>query len=107
MFKYYPINVEAVYTGGGIWLFCGEVSDGNWFFTDDFGCTLILDTNPDTDWDNCCYDTWQKAHLVKELKGKERIDFANKLINMLYKTNCDMTNVEIERYKKEWNSYLV
>ena len=98
-------KAEAVYTGGNIWLFHGQLSDGNWFLTDDYGCVLILDTNPDNDWENCCYEDWQKAHLIKELVDKERTDFTDALADFMLTTETDVgpiTDEEIKYYKKYW-----
>ena len=100
--EFHPVSAEAVYTGGNIWVFYGEASDGNWFLTDDYGYTLILNINPDTDWDECFYEDWQKEHLIKELEGKERTDFADELADLLHKTDCVISDDEIEGYREYW-----
>ena len=76
-------EAHAVYTGGNIWLFHGELEDGTYFLTDDNGCTQILNANPD-DFDESLYWEWQQEHLVRDLEDEdERIDFCNKLCDKL------------------------
>ena len=57
---------QAIYTGGGIWLFIGELENGNYFLTDDYGCTLIFDTDP-IDLDESLTDEWQEAHTIEDI----------------------------------------
>ena len=97
-------TAKAIYTGGNIWLFYGELKDGTFFLTDDFGATLILDESPEN-LDESLYDEWQTAHTVRELTDEsERSKFCLSLLNWLKATgtgrNCGMTDLEIEGYKK-------
>lgn len=95
-------KANAVYTGGNIWLFYGELEDGNFFLTDDNGCTEILDTDP-SDLDESLYYEWQQEHLVKELDDEsKRIDFCNNLCDKLIEDGDKggMTDDEIEHYRK-------
>ena len=97
-------NVNAVYTGGNIWLFYGQLEDGNYFLTDDFGATLILDTNP-SNLDESTYQEWQDEHLVRELEGEEREQFCSEMLNILksYPYGSEekggITDSEIDAYK--------
>lgn len=75
-------KVNAVYTGGNIWLFHGQLEDGNYFLTDDFGATLILDANP-SNLDESTYQEWQDEHLVRELESEEREQFCSEMLNIL------------------------
>ena len=95
-------KAHAVYTGGNIWLFYGKLKDGNYFLTDDNGCTLILDKNP-KNLDKSTYEDWQMKHLVKELYHKERINFCMKLLDYLeaHPDDCGgMSEYEIDVYRK-------
>lgn len=64
-------NVEATYTGGGIWVFTGELKDGTFFLHDDNFDTRILSEYPDPWADDSETDKWsvewQEEHLVKDL----------------------------------------
>ena len=40
-------TAKAVDTGNNIWIFSGELEDGNYFLTSDLGITMILDEYPD------------------------------------------------------------
>lgn len=99
-----PIKVNAIYTGGNIWMFLGSLDDGNFFFTDDYGCTLILDADPNEDLDNACYPEWQEEHLVSELEGNERIQFCKDMLTLLStyeygsEENGGITETEIDGY---------
>jgi hypothetical protein len=72
---------QTDYTGGGIFLFTGKMSNtsayaGNWFIADDDNFDIrILNEDPlanadvSDDW---TYADWQEERLVKDLDGKER-----------------------------------
>lgn len=100
----------AAYTGGGIWLFYGQLKNGNWFLTDDFGATLILDADP-SDLDESTYQEWQDEHKIKELSGKELEKFDDALLDKLlsypsndYKHTGGMNSTEIDAYRKYFKS---
>lgn len=95
-------EANAVYTGGNIWLFYGQLEDGNYFLTDDNGCTQILNANPGDDFEEACYYEWQQKHLVGELWHEERMNFCNKLLDYIF-DNPDhdggMDEAEINAYR--------
>lgn len=99
-------ETAATYTGGNIYLFSGKTSDGNYFFVDDYGSSLILDTDSRSDWDNCCYEEWQKEHLIKELNGKELEQFQKELIktlsNLPYEKRGCINDQELDGYLQHW-----
>ena len=104
--KYNFKNVKAEYTGGGIYIFLGEFADGKFFLTDDYGATLILDEDP-ADFDESLYPEWQEKHLIEELMGPARLSFLNDMLDTLKASNPDnITDLEIDRYKAEWNNTL-
>lgn len=96
-------NVHAVYTGGGIWLFYGEMTDGKFFLTDDDGNTLILNDSPE-DFDESLYPDWQEKHLFKELRGETRVRFCLNMLKWLSKPGRDdyrggISDQEIRHYE--------
>lgn len=95
-------NAYAVYTGGNIWLFYGELQDGNYFLTDDFGATRILNADP-ADLDESLYEDWQQEHLVKDLDGGDRTDFCEDLIDWLKNADEEnrggITDSELDGYR--------
>ena len=106
-------KASAVYTGGGIWLFHGELDDGTYFLTDDNGCTQILDEDPSKDFDESLYLEWQQAHLVRDLDDEtERVDFCNKLCDKMLDTkygDADRGGIfdnEIEEYRQFFSEPL-
>ena len=54
-------SANAVYTGGGIWVFYGELEDGNFFLTDNDGYVALVDSDP-SDFDESLYYDWQEEH---------------------------------------------
>lgn len=98
----------AVYTGGNIWLFYGNLEDGNFFLTDDNGCTLILNADPN-DLDESTFPDWQEEHLVRELENNERMRFCNALLDWISEhpdNDGGMTEQEIEVYRNWFKSEL-
>lgn len=96
-------NAHAVYTGGGIWLFYGEMTGGKFFLTDDDGNTLILNDSPE-DFDESLYPDWQEKHLFKELRGETRVRFCLNMLKWLSKPGRDdyrggISDQEIRHYE--------
>lgn len=64
-------TVEACYTGGGIYMYYGELSNGNWFLTGSEckcdGSILELDADPADDLDESGNPFWQETHKVRDL----------------------------------------
>jgi len=99
----FPIKkVNAVYTGGNIWLFYGELTDGNYYLTDDDGYTMILDADPEN-FDESLYDDWQAKHKVTDLSESESKPFLLNLLDVL-KSDKDryMSDEEIDGYREWW-----
>lgn len=108
--KICAVEAYAVYTGGNIWLFYGILSDGNFFLTDDNGLTVFLNKDPSDNFEEACYESWQNAHLVKELTGEEIVKFCTAMFGLL-KTygprdphRGGIVDTEIEQYIREINS---
>lgn len=97
----------AVYTGGGIWVFYGEVENGNHFLMSDDGFVLILDASAE-DLDESTYVEWQEEHLVKELEHEERYAFCVDVLDWLKQAPDEyrggIFDSEIEAYKTWMNS---
>lgn len=105
-------EANAVYTGGGIYLFYGKVYTGYYFLTDDHGWTLILDADP-SDLDESTFPEWQEKHLVKELCGSECALFGFTLLEWIRgldetsEERGGMASSEIDAYEHEWlESYI-
>lgn len=66
-------EATAIYTGGGIYVYLGELDDGNYFLASDWssGCVgdiRILNEDPrKVDDDECFYPEWQETYLVKDM----------------------------------------
>lgn len=98
-------SVTAAYTGGNIWLFYGELTDGEYFMTDNEGATILLNA-PATDFNESL--EWQEEHKIKELLDEsERVAFCDSLAERLLRHNKaddlgGITDSEIRAYKKFW-----
>lgn len=95
-------NATAVYTGGGIWLFYGELESGLHFLTDDNGSTLLLDESAEN-MDESLYEEWQTAHQVEELEEEEAVRFIDSLLDYLSRLPQNdrggISDTEIDRYR--------
>lgn len=102
--------VNAVYTGGGCWLFYGQLNNQEYFQTDDFGYTMILDANPE-DLDESLYTDWQSDHFVREVgTAKEQKAFLHALLDRLGRRapiddDGGISDEELERYRSRWDDY--
>lgn len=89
-------SVVPTYTGGGIYVFCGELTNGNYFIADNswFDVRILngdpteptgesyLDI-PELNWESV---EWQEEHLVEDLQpGDARTFFREMLEWVLYK----------------------
>ena len=105
-------TAKAVDTGNNIWIFTGELEDGNYFLTSDLGITMILDEYPDLAGEDpeALTHEWQEKHEIKcsEWTNKtmycvDRIIFCEDLINYLKdhpESRGGMTTEWIETYSE-------
>ena len=101
-------RVVSEYTGGGIWLFYGELKSGEHFLTDDNGSTMILDASPEN-FEESLYEEWQEEHFVRVVGDRaEEKAFLHSLLDRLKRRLPEdeggyISDEEIERYRKEWD----
>lgn len=76
-------EANAVYTGGGIWLFHGILEDGTFFLSGNEGYVEILTNDPSVDFDESLFWEWQEAHLVRHLYDDERVRFCEEIADTL------------------------
>lgn len=96
-------NVNAVYSGGGIWILYGELNKGHFLSGTDYGDIRIIDESP-SDLDISLYPSWQEQHFVEDLEGNNLADFREQLIKRLHKPKLNddiggLTEEEIDRYE--------
>ena len=83
-------RVEPTYTGGGIYIFTGKLTNGNYFLAcDDMYDVRILNADPDADWEESQYEDWQIEHLVEDLSSADAIEFFRE---MLIWVNANLPN---------------
>ena len=100
-------NVNAIYSGGGVWILYGTLNKGC-FLVSDYGDVRIIDENPSDNWDMSLYAEWQRKHFIEDLEGKALTDFREQLIKRLHSPQEQddlggLTDEEIDRNEKLWN----
>lgn len=93
------ISVDPEYTGGGIYLFTGRLTDGNYFMADTANYdvrVLNADPNEPTGMDalgiterNIDSVEWQEEHLVKDLAPDEAVAFFKEMLGWVKRNDPD------------------
>ena len=73
------VNATADYTGGNIYIYYGQLSDGNWFRATD-GEEFIEICDSDTSVDAANYCEFYKEHSIETLIGDEYESFWNEML---------------------------
>ena len=82
------IRVEPCYSGGGIYVFIGELANGAYFEADDcnYDVRLLNGNVFEADWDTELWDVdWQESHLVADLTEAEALGFFEKMLKWVIK----------------------
>lgn len=115
------VSVEPEYTGGGIYVFTGELTDGNYFMADTANYdvrVLNADPNEPTGMDalgiterNIDSVEWQEEHLVKDLTPDEAVVFFKEMLKWVEDndpsgnylgSDMDYFKEELETLKGDW-----
>ena len=83
-------DIEPYYTGGGIWCFDGELSNGTFFQASDFMDSFrILNADP-RGLDEADFEDWQEEHLIKDIDEDETAQIFVELYRWLesHKPDC-------------------
>lgn len=75
-------TASACYTGGGIYIYWGQLEDGLHFRAAD-GYDVIYICNADTSTEEADYQEFYDAHTVKELYGPEFVAFWNEMLTRI------------------------
>lgn len=99
--------VEAVYTGGGIWVFVGELLDGSFFMHDDNYATEILSEYPDPEKEEVWFWEWQQPRIIRELDiESEGPAFQLALLEFIRRNNTQPWDDDFSYIEKEAKSLL-
>lgn len=72
-------NATAIYTGGNLYIYYGQLTDGNWFrATDDWEGIEICDS--DTSVEEADYNEFYEEHAFESLGGEEYKTFWNEML---------------------------
>lgn len=95
------VSVNAIYTGGGIWNYMGELESGKFFmaFDDPYYEVMIFDADPrkaGEDGEDAYYPEWQEAHTLWDynendgIETEETLGMIRRIYNSLtWKEFCD------------------
>ncbi len=89
-------TATACYTGGGIYIYYGQLESGLYFLACD-ECEAISICDADTSTEEAQYPEWQEQHTVEELMGENFECFWNAML--LHIINGGLSY-------DEWHNYL-
>lgn len=94
-------NVTPCYTGGGIYVFTGELEDGNFFIADcpfsaEYYSLRIVNENPEN-LDESLEVDWQEKHFVKDVNRCK--GFMKDMLKWIIKNRPD-GNYDIDDMKR-------
>lgn len=112
-------NITPIYTGGGIYILYGQLTNGNYFIaSDEMYDVRFLNANPeDTDeYGDAVSDSvkWQEAHLVRDICDPgECLEFWETAIRWIiankpdgnyseYEMEMDLDEIESLKNTKDW-----
>lgn len=89
-------SATADYTGGGVYIFLGEFTDGTYFIADyPYWDLRVVDEDPrPTFWDDDAetssgFPEWQEAHLVRDVDNRTTKAFYADLFDWIMKNSPD------------------
>ncbi len=98
-------NATATYTGGGIYIYTGQLDNGDYFLSDDvfLEYCMFLNNDPYPVLDDATTEEWQNQHKIGEYSGKEGLTFNRRVLEWIIKNrpegNYQVTEIE-SRLKK-------
>lgn len=90
---------EPMYSGGGVYLFCGSLSDGSFFIADNtFYDVTLVTANPIQAGDNAFTVEWQEEHLIDCLPEDVALVFFGYMLDWItwYKPDGNYQMLDIE-----------
>ena len=99
-------NATAIYTGGGLYIYYGKLSDGNWFRAyDEWECIEIC--NADTSSEDADYNEFYEEHGIETLVKDDYKTFWNKMLRWIIdnKPKGNYQSYELERRMIKMEKY--
>ncbi len=83
-------DIEPIYTGGGIWCFVGELSDGTFFIAEDANDSFRIVNEDPRGNEEALYPDWQEKYLVMDIDDDKTAPIFIDLFLWLetHKSNC-------------------
>ena len=94
----------AIYSGGGIYLYYAELTNGNWIMGDD-DWLIIVNENPledDDTFEESGYEGWQREHLVRFITDDDFKEVLSKIVDAIKqgKTIEEYDNFDIDELEQ-------
>lgn len=99
-------TANACYTGGSIYVFYGELENGNYFMFDSFYEFIeVFDT--EIDLEESFYSEWMDEHRVTTLTGEEAFKLCEAALNWIISNRPDgnYSVEDIEEYKPTYEEF--
>lgn len=94
-------TATAIYTGGNIYIYYGQLEDNTYFRScDTWECTEIC--NADTSTEDADYMEFYEEHSIKAIAGKEHREFFNKMLQWILEHKPDGNYVTYELEKRRY-----
>ena len=100
------MRAEATYSGGGIYIYTGQLVTGEYFLAaDDWEDTvIILDVDPFEHWEENGFEDWQNAHTLFTLSEIDAFMFWKELLKKVDMFDCDR-NLRLEQLYTDYPEY--
>ena len=85
------VRADAEYTGGGIYVYIGKLSSGEYFYTADEyeGIVWILDIDPAEHFDETQDVEWLEEHSTREVNTRVGFDIWRQILDKVEMIDCD------------------
>lgn len=102
-------TAEAIYTGGGIWVYVGIVGGCHFMASDsDNNWVLLVDKDPNEEFDDAWYPEWMEEHGIEEFGDtRESFAFYDRLYDYLEKNNLCIDVKKLRESTNEYRHYLM
>ena len=81
------IKATAICSGGGIYIYMGQLSDESYFIADDSFMEYVefYNADPYENIDESLYESWQKIHRIGGYSGDKAREFLNNALSWIIK----------------------
>ena len=82
------IKATATYTGGGIYIYTGQLENGDYFMTNDdlisyMAYVEFFNADPYEEFEDACNEIWQSEHHIGEYSDRKAYEFTKEILNWI------------------------